>query len=335
MSARRMEILEDSDELTFEADDSGTRLDVFLARASGESRAQIQRLIGEGAVLVDGQPRKANYRIARGESVSLRFNPPEELGVQPEDIPLRIVYQDADICVVDKPQGMVVHPAPGNDTGTMVNALLFHLQDLSGIGGVVRPGIVHRIDKMTSGLVVVAKNDIAHASLAAQIKAHTARRRYIAIVEGNIKEESGDVDAPIGRHPVDRKRMAVVKNGREAVTRWRVLARMGQFTLVEAVLETGRTHQIRVHMAHIRHPVAGDTVYGPDSPKLGLAGQALHAYRLRLEHPRTGKEMEFYAPPPPYFLAALKKAGYNGDAVWEWPDGQALAGSKEGQCEQD
>lgn len=317
MSARRMEILEETDELTFEADDAGERLDVYLARVSGESRAQIQRLIGEGAVLVNGQLHKANYRIARGEFVSLRLDPPEELGVQPEDIPLPIVYQDADICVVDKPQGMVVHPAPGNDSGTMVNALLYHLKDLSGIGGVLRPGIVHRIDKMTSGLVVVAKNDVAHASLAAQIKAHTAHRRYLAIVEGNIKEESGDVDAPVGRHPVDRKRMAVVKNGRYAVTHWRVLARMGQFTLVEAVLETGRTHQIRVHMAYIKHPVAGDTVYGPDTPKLGLAGQALHAYRLRLEHPRTGKEMEFYAPPPLYFLAALIKAGYEGGAVWE------------------
>lgn len=327
-----MEILEDIDELTFEADDAGDRLDVFLARVSGESRAQIQRLIAEGAVLVEGLTRKANYRVVCGETVSLRLDPPEELGIQPEDIPLTIVYQDADICVVDKPQGMVVHPAPGNETGTMVNALLFHLHDLSGIGGVLRPGIVHRIDKMTSGLVVVAKSDVAHASLAAQIKAHTAHRRYLAIVEGNIKEDCGDVDAPVGRHPVDRKRMAVVKNGRDAVTHWRVLARMGQYTLIEAVLETGRTHQIRVHMAHIKHPVAGDTVYGPDTPKLGLVGQALHAYRLRLTHPRTGKEMEFYVPPPEYFLAALRKAGYNGHAIWEQQGSLTSEGSKESAC---
>lgn len=321
-----MEILEDIEELAFEADDAGERLDVFLARVTGESRAQIQRLIGEGAVLVDGRLRKANYRVAMGESVSLRQDPPEELGVQPEDIPLNIVYQDSDICIVDKPQGMVVHPAPGNESGTMVNALLFHLKDLSGIGGVLRPGIVHRIDKMTSGLVVVAKNDMAHASLAAQIKAHTAHRRYLAILEGNIKEDSGSVDAPVGRHPVDRKRMAVVKNGREAITHWRVLARMGQFTLIEAILETGRTHQIRVHMAYMKHPVAGDTVYGPDSPKLGLAGQALHAYRLRLVHPRTGNEMEFYAPPPPYFLSALNKTGYDGGEVWSETDVQTIRG---------
>ena len=315
-----VEKYEETDELsTYEADSLHERLDVFLSRVSGESRAQIQRLILEGAVLVNGQPRKANYRLIDGESVTLRVDPPEELNVAPEDIPLSIVYQDADICVVDKPQGMVVHPAPGNQNGTLVNALLFHLKDLSGIGGVLRPGIVHRIDKLTSGLIVVAKNDLAHASLAAQIKAHTARRRYLAIVEGNLKEDAGIVDAPVGRRPTDRKRMAVVKNGREAVTHWRVLARMGQFTLIEASLETGRTHQIRVHMAHIKHPVAGDTVYGPDVPKLGLLGQALHAYRLTLAHPRTGETMDFFAPPPAYFLSALKKAGYTGDAPWDEP----------------
>lgn len=307
-----METFDECEELLFEADNANERLDVFLARESGESRARIQHLIQDGCVLVDSRARKANYRLQSGEVVSLRIGMPEALDVRPENIPISILYQDADICVVNKAQGMVVHPAPGNRSGTLVNALLYALCDLSGIGGVLRPGIVHRIDKMTSGLIVVAKNDLAHASLAAQIKAHTAKRTYLAIVEGNIREDAGTVDAPIGRHPVDRKRMAAVQDGRQAVTHWRVLSRMGQFTLVEASLETGRTHQIRVHMAYEKHPVAGDTVYGPAKPKLGLSGQALHAYKLQLRHPRTGEDMVFYAPPPEWFTDALKRAGWDG-----------------------
>ena len=312
-----MEDLESSVETRYLADTSGERLDVFLSRVSGESRARVQRLIQEKAVLVLGKVRKANYKLQAGEDVLLRMEPPELLDVEPEPIPIDIVYQDADICVVNKPQGMVVHPAPGNASGTLVNALLYAVTDLSGIGGVLRPGIVHRIDKMTSGLLVIAKNDLAHTNLSAQIKAHSARRNYIAIVEGNLKEDTGTIDAPVGRHPVDRKRMAVVKDGREAVTHWRVLSRMGQFTLIKASLETGRTHQIRVHMAYKKHPVAGDPLYGPAKPKLNLEGQALHAYELMLKHPRTGEEMRFFAPPPDWFLQALRRAGCEEVPDWE------------------
>lgn len=312
--------------LTYTAAEEGDRLDAWLARVSGQSRAQVQRRIAEGEVLVNGSPVKAKYQVRLGDRVEMRLPPPVELDVLPEDIPLEIVYQDEDICVINKPQGMVVHPAPGNESGTLVNALLFALSDLSGIGGVARPGIVHRIDKMTSGLLVVAKNDAAHASLSQQLQEHTARRSYLAIVEGNIREDAGTIEAPIARHPVDRKRMAISPGGltgprgpvgRDAVTHWRVLCRMGQFTLIEAQLETGRTHQIRVHLAHARHPVAGDDVYGPAKPKLGLKGQALHAYCLELAHPRTGERMRFYAPPPEWFLAALRRAGWDGEAYWE------------------
>lgn len=295
--------------LHFTADVPGVRLDVFVSRASGKSRAQVQALIEKGGVCVNGVARRAGYRLAAGDAVTVAEEPPrvlaEALG---EDIPLDIVYQDGDIAVINKPQGMVVHPGPGNENGTLVNALLFALGDLSGIGGVLRPGIVHRIDKLTSGLLVVAKNDMAHASLSQQLKEHTARRRYLAILEGNIREEEGTVDAPIARHPADRKRMAVVREGREAITHWRVLARTGKHTLIEAELETGRTHQIRVHMKHIQHPVAGDAVYGRAS--LGLEGQALHAYSLCLAHPRTGEELRFFAPPPGWFLQAMKRAGF-------------------------
>ncbi len=291
------------------ADRTGERLDVFCARASGETRSMIQRLIGEGAVEVDGKKAKANHKLRGGEDVSIVFAPPEETDILPEDIPIRIVYEDADIAVIDKEQGMVVHPAPGNPTGTLVNALMYQLKDLSGIGGALRPGIVHRIDKMTSGLIVVAKNDSAHHSLAEQIKNHTAGRTYVAIVEGNIKEGAGTVNAPIGRHPVDRKKMAVVFNGREATTYWKVLERYGDYTLIEARLLTGRTHQIRVHVASLKHPVAGDTVYGAAKPKLGLRGQALHAARLTLRHPTTGETMVFSAPLPDYFMRALTLAG--------------------------
>lgn len=311
-----MEIPEEAQKYT--AEETGERLDTFVAGKSGVSRSHVQRLIEEGAVLVQGVQKKANYRVQTGDCVSMLCSPPDVLDVQGEDIPLNIVYQDQDICVIDKAQGMVVHPGPGNYSGTLVNALLFSLRDLSGIGGVLRPGIVHRIDKMTSGLLVVAKNDMAHTSLCAQLKARTVKRAYLAIVLGNIREEQGVVDAPLARHPVDRKRMAVVQDGRQAVTHWRVLCRMGgQYTLIEARLSTGRTHQIRVHMAYSKHPVAGDAVYGPGKPQLGLAGQALHAYALALTHPRTGEALHFYAPPPQYFITALQRAGWDGKTVWE------------------
>ena len=296
-------------EQEFIADEAGERLDVFCARASGSTRSAVQRMIAAGDVLLNGAIAKARDKLKCGDTVTIVLRPPEEVDIIPQDIPIDIVYEDGDIAVIDKPKGMVVHPAPGNPDGTLVNALMYHLEGLSGIGGELRPGIVHRIDKLTSGLIVVAKNDSAHASLAAQLKEHSARRTYIAIVDGNIREDSGTVDAPIGRHPVDRKKMAVVRDGRSAVTHWRVLERYGEYTLIEAVLETGRTHQIRVHMAHTKHPVAGDTVYGAAKPRLGLEGQALHAARLELTHPSTGERMRFSAAVPEYFRSALKKTG--------------------------
>lgn len=295
------------------ANEKGERLDVFAARASGETRAFAQRLIGEGDVTVNGGACRVNTRLRAGDVVEIRIEAPAQTELVPEDIPLSIVYEDSDIAVIDKPKGMVVHPAPGNETGTLVNAVLHHIKDLSGIGGELRPGIVHRIDKMTSGLIVIAKNDFAHRALAEQMKTHVAGRIYLAIVDGNIREDCGTVNAPIGRHPVDRKRMAVVPDGREAVTHWRVLERYGTYTLIAARLETGRTHQIRVHMAYCKHPVSGDAVYGPEKNRLGLDGQALHAVRLMLKHPRTGENMTFEAPIPQYFAAALHKAGHGGE----------------------
>lgn len=291
------------------ADEKGERLDVFAARTSGETRAFVQRLIEEGAVTINGVQGRSNARLKPGDAVEIHIKAPVPTEILPEDIPLSIVYEDSDIAVIDKPKGMVVHPAPGNERGTLVNAILYHIKDLSGIGGALRPGIVHRIDKMTSGLIVIAKNDFAHRALAEQMKTHAAGRIYIALVDGNIKEEMGTVDAPVGRHPTDRKRMAVVPDGREAVTHWRVLERYGMYTLLAARLETGRTHQVRVHMAYLKHPVSGDAVYGPEKNRLGLDGQALHAFQLMLTHPRTGERMKFQAPLPSYFQAALLKAG--------------------------
>ena len=303
--------LETEEQIILIVEEAGERLDVFCAREGEMTRSSVQRMIAEGAILLNGNSAKANQKLKTKDKVTVLLRPAAEVDIAPENIPIDIVYEDSDIAVIDKPKGMVVHPAPGNPNGTLVNALMYHLSGLSGIGGELRPGIVHRIDKLTSGLIVVAKNDMAHTSLAAQLKEHSARRTYIAIVDGNIKEDSGTVDAPIGRHPVDRKRMAVVKDGREAVTHWRVLERYGAYTLIEARLETGRTHQIRVHMAHIKHSVAGDVVYGSAKPRLGLDGQALHAARLELTHPATGERMTFKAKVPEYFASALKKAGRN------------------------
>lgn len=293
---------------------SPARLDRFVSEASGLTRSQAQRLIREGAVTVNGACVRAAHALAPGDEVRLLPPEPVEIEARPEPMPLDIVYEDADICVINKPQGLVVHPAPGHAAGTLVNGLLYHFGTLSEVGGALRPGIVHRIDRMTSGLLVVAKNDAAHLSLTAQFQTHEAGRAYLALVDGNLREDSGTVDAPIGRHPRERKRMAVVPDGRSAVTHWRVLARFGTHTLLSVALETGRTHQIRVHMAYIRHPVTGDDVYGASRRQLGLAGQALHGYRLCLTHPSSGEEMVFYAPLPAYFVAALQKLGWDGDA---------------------
>lgn len=307
-------------ELSVGDDGGGARADVFLAAALDISRSAASRLLRDGLVRCCGKPLKPGQSLAPGMRLCVALPAPAPLAAPARDIPLEIVYQDADIAVINKPQGMVVHPAPGHLEDTLVNAALHHIQDLSGVGGALRPGIVHRIDKMTSGLLVVAKHDAAHQSLARQLKDHAMQRTYLALVEGNLKEDAGTVDAAIARHRRDRKRMAVDPEGRSAVTHWRVLARFGAYTLLEVRLETGRTHQIRVHMASIRHPVAGDVVYGPKSNRLNLLGQALHALRLQLVHPGTGREMSFYAPPPSSFLAALNKAGWGGEPLWQTPE---------------
>lgn len=289
--------------------DAAIRLDAYLGAVTALSRNAAQRLIRAGDVLVNGEAAKVNRVLKIGDTVTVRYPTPKPVDALPEDIPLDIVYQDEALLVVNKPQGMVVHPAPGHESGTLVNGLMYHITDLSGIGGEMRPGIVHRIDRMTSGLLVVAKNDLAHRLLSEQFKSHTARRAYIAIVEGNIKQDDGSVCANIGRHRTDRKRMAVTADGREAITRFHVLDRFGSRTLLKLELETGRTHQIRVHMAYIKHPVTGDAVYGRSAPNLGLCGQALHAYRLCFRHPVTEQEVVFYAPPPPWFMHALELLG--------------------------
>ena len=289
--------------------DTSLRLDAFVAAETELSRTQAQRLIRDGAILLNGKSVKPNAITTAGDLVDITFPDPVETDVLPENIPLDVVYEDADLLMINKPQGMVVHPSAGHESGTLVNALLYHIRDLSGIGGELRPGIVHRIDRMTSGLIVVAKNDEAHRALSDQFRDHSAHRSYAALVDGNIREDEGTVNAPLARHPVDRKRMAIVQGGRDAVTHWRVAARYGQYTLLQIELETGRTHQIRVHMASRQHPVTGDEVYGREKRPFGLLGQALHGYRLAFEHPRTKEKMVFYAPLPEYFMNALRKAG--------------------------
>lgn len=296
-------------EFTAQGQDIGKRLDVCLNEMLKEySRSFIQRLVKEGNILVNGKNVKPNYRIRENDTIKIIIPPPENISVEPQKIELDIIYEDNDIAVINKPQGMVVHPAPGNYTGTLVNALLYHCDNLSGINGKIRPGIVHRIDKDTSGLLVIAKNDLAHRNLAKQIQDKTAFRVYWAIVERNIKQDKGTINAPIARHPVDRKKMAVVyaPSSREAITHYKVLERFGDYTLVEAKLETGRTHQIRVHMAHIGHPIVGDPVYGSRKQKFNLNGQALHAIKLGLIHPSTNEYMEFTAPLPEYFKNLLE-----------------------------
>ena len=297
-------------EVLLRADRDGERLDQFLSRSvEGLTRSAAQRLIEEGAVTCNSKAVKKNARTAVGDNVALTLSDPEPVDVLPQDIPLDVVYEDADVIVVNKPVGMVVHPAPGHPDGTLVNALLYRCKNsLSGINGELRPGIVHRIDRDTSGLIIAAKNDAAHLALAAQLQDHSLYRYYEAVCVGGLKEDSGTVDAPIGRHPVDRKKMAVDrKNGREAVTHWEVLGRYSGYTHIGCQLETGRTHQIRVHMASIGHPLLGDTVYGAKKPVPGLAGQCLHARRLSFVHPRTGERMTVECPLPHWFTAVLDR----------------------------
>ena len=285
------------------------RLDAFLASSlDGLTRSQATRLIESGEVAVNGRAVSKSYRLAGGEDIAVTLPEPEPVEAVPQDIPLDVVYEDADVIVVNKPSGMVVHPAPGHPDGTLVNALLYHCAGtLSGIGGALRPGIVHRIDRDTSGLIIAAKNDAAHQYLSAQLADHTLARTYECIVVGKLREDRGTVDAPIARHPTDRKRMAVVAGGREAVTHWEVIARYPGYTHVRCRLETGRTHQIRVHMAYIGHPILGDTVYGAKKEVPGLTGQCLHAVGLRFLHPRTHEVVELSCPLPDEFTRMLQK----------------------------
>ena len=285
------------------------RLDAFLASSlDGLTRSQATRLIESGEVAVNGRAVSKSYKLAGGEDIAVTLPEPEPVEAVPQDIPLDVVYEDADVIVVNKPSGMVVHPAPGHPDGTLVNALLYHCAGtLSGVGGALRPGIVHRIDRDTSGLIIAAKNDAAHQYLSAQLADHTLARTYECIVVGKLREDRGTVDAPIARHPADRKRMAVVAGGREAVTHWEVIARYPGYTHVRCRLETGRTHQIRVHMAYIGHPILGDTVYGAKKEVPGLTGQCLHAVGLCFLHPRTHEVVELFCPLPEEFTRMLQK----------------------------
>ena len=295
-------------ELTAATEHAGVRLDAFLSADGALTRSQAARLIAEGRVRVNGKPAAKSARLSGGETVTVDVPQLRETALSPQDIPLDVVYEDDDVIVVNKPTGLVVHPAPGHPDGTLVNALLHHCGDsLSGIGGEKRPGIVHRIDRDTSGLIIAAKNDAAHLALSAQLKDHSLSRTYECLVTGNMKQDSGTVDAPIGRSSADRKKMAVVPTGRRAVTHWEVVARYPGVTHLRCRLETGRTHQIRVHMAYIGHPILGDTVYGAKKPVPGLTGQCLHATGLRFIHPRTGEPVELHCPLPPEFTAMLQK----------------------------
>lgn len=293
--------------LTVTEREAGRRLDAHIALETSFSRNAAQRLVEGGFVLLNGGVPQTKTKLKAGDRIEICPPPPAEADIVPQDIPLDIVYQDADIAVINKPKGMVVHPAAGNPDGTLVNAIMFSIKDLSGIGGEMRPGIVHRIDRMTSGLLVVAKNDAAHNFLADELKTHAVSRVYYCLVEGNIREDGGTVDAPIGRSRNDRKKMAVDESGRSAVTHFKVLERFGDVTFLRVELETGRTHQIRVHMAYIKHPIIGDEVYGHAKNGLGVVGQALHAGELRLTHPVTGERMTFLAPLPEEFENALSK----------------------------
>ena len=298
--------------LYIECLEGGQRIDAFLAGAmEGMTRSAVQKLIENGGVTMEGKAIRKNHRTVVGEVYEVEVSEPKEVDITPENIPLDIVYEDEDLIVVNKARGMVVHPAPGHYTGTLVNALMYHCGDsLSGINGELRPGIVHRIDKDTSGLLVVAKNDYAHLSLAAQLKDHSLCRIYEAVVRGHFRDDEGTVNAPIGRHYTDRKRMAVTdRNSREAVTHYKVLARYRDYTHIQCRLETGRTHQIRVHMAYIGHPCLGDPVYGRCCPEKGLTGQCLHAKQIWFVHPRTGMIMTVSSDLPDYFKDVLSRLG--------------------------
>ena len=292
-----------------ESCDSNLRIDKFLAEMMEDySRSFLQKLIGEQHICVDGVPVKPNFRLKEGQKIAVQVPNPEPVHLEPEDIPLSILYEDEDLLIVDKPKGMVVHPAAGHTSHTLVNALLYHCRDsLSGINGEMRPGIVHRIDRDTTGALIVCKNDNAHRAIAEQLKVHSITRKYRAVVFGNIREEEGSVDAPIGRHPTERKKMAVNhRNGKPAVTHYRVLHHFRNYAYIECRLETGRTHQIRVHMASIGHPLLGDTVYGPSRQPYPLQGQVLHAMTIGFIHPATGEYMEFESPIPQYFSDLLR-----------------------------
>lgn len=292
-----------------EVQDEGTRLDVFLTKELGQSRSYVQSLVKEGHVQVNGKTGKSNLKLSQSSEILVEIPEVQEVEVEPEDIPLEILFEDSHMIVVNKARGMVVHPAVGNHSGTLVNALLFHCKDLSGINGEIRPGIVHRLDKDTSGVMMAAKNNEAHLGLAEQVKEHSATRTYYALVQGNIAEEKGTIKAPIGRHPKDRMKMAVVfENSKEAITHFHVLERYGKHTLIECQLETGRTHQIRVHLAYIGHPVVNDPFYGYRKMDFPIVGQALHSKTLSVKHPITGETLHFEAPLPEDFLACIEYA---------------------------
>lgn len=298
------------DIINLTAQNPGERIDRFLSKdLETLSRSYLQKLLKDGEISVNGKPVKANYKVSEGDKIQIRIPEPENPDILPENIPLDILYEDDDILVVNKPKGMVVHPAPGHYSHTLVNAVMYHCGErLSGINGVLRPGIVHRIDMDTTGSLLICKNDHAHQILAEELKEHSITRRYHAIVHGNIKEDTGTVNAPIGRHPVDRKKMSTkAPNGRHAVTHYKVLERFGDYTYIECELETGRTHQIRVHMSSIGHPILGDTVYGSAKCPYKLQGQTLHAKILGIMHPTTGEYMEFDAPLPDYFSDLLQR----------------------------
>jgi len=299
-----------SQEFVVAPEDAGVRIDRYLSdQCQDISRSYLQKLLKEQSVLVEEKPVKSNYKVNTGDRISLTLPEIREPEIVPEDIPLDIVYEDKDIILINKPKGMVVHPAAGHYSGTLVNGLMSHCRsELSGINGVMRPGIVHRIDMDTTGVLIVCKNDMAHNSISEQLKDHSITRRYAAIVHGVIKDDEGTINAPIGRHPIDRKKMSInEKNGRDAITHYRVLERFKQYTYIECQLETGRTHQIRVHMASTGHPLLGDSVYGPAKCPFRLNGQTLHAGVLGIIHPRTGEYMEFTAPLPDYFEELLRK----------------------------
>lgn len=296
-----------SSKIVVTLEDEGNRIDKFLSEVlENITRNRIQNLLEDNNITVNDKPVKANYKIKENDSIIVTIPDAVDIDIKAEDIPLDIIYEDRDLLVVNKPKGMVVHPAPGHYTGTLVNAIMYHCGDkLSGINGKLRPGIVHRIDMDTTGLLVVAKNDYAHNHLANQLKEHSITRKYRAIVYNSVKDDDGIVDAPIGRNPLDRKKMAIVKNGRNAVTHYRVLERLGKYTYIECQLETGRTHQIRVHMTSINHPLLGDNLYGPKNSSFNLQGQTLHAGVLGFIHPTTGEYMEFEAELPEYFEKLL------------------------------